>query len=88
MNSLPKKMKDSEIVQTLADFASSGKYIVTPKEARSIDALYREVADLINRLKHKEALMRLDEDNMQFQLDLQQAQAANEADQEDMDEQS
>lgn len=47
-------MKNSAVVQMLADFASKGVYSMTPPQARQINALYTEVARVINELEAEE----------------------------------
>jgi hypothetical protein len=49
-------IRASQVVSALADMASKGKYDnVTPAAARSMDALFNAVADLINVLEEEEA---------------------------------
>ena len=48
-------MKDSEIVISLANVASQGKYNITIADAQKMTALYERVATLINKLEAAEA---------------------------------
>ena len=47
-------MLRSQVVIRLANLASTGKYEVTPAEAKAITNLYNEVAEVINELEHEE----------------------------------
>lgn len=46
-----KQLKHSQVVQALADLASSGRYNVDPAGARNMNALFVEVARVINELE-------------------------------------
>lgn len=75
-----KSPKDSEIVKALADFASRGKYEMTPRGAKVVNDLYVQVAALINRLERQEE----EEENNQLEKALQEM--ANTASQEAIEE--
>lgn len=47
-------MKNSEVVLSLSRLASIGKYEVTPKQAREMNALFVEVARVINEMEAQE----------------------------------
>ena len=47
-------MKRSEVVQALAAIASQGKYEVSPEGARKMNAVFTEVARVINELEAEE----------------------------------
>ena len=48
-------LKHSQVVTALADLASSGRYSVDPQGARNMNALFEEVARVINELESIEA---------------------------------
>ena len=50
-------MKDSEVVISLANVASQGKYNITIADAQKMTALYVQVATLINNLEAAEAAL-------------------------------
>jgi len=44
----------SEIVVKLANFASLGKYTLSPAEARAVNKLFEDVAEVVNSLEAEE----------------------------------
>jgi len=48
-------MKRSELVIELAKMASTGKYTVSPAEAKRMNELFGRIAALINELEAEEA---------------------------------
>ena len=47
-------MRQSQIIQALADIASQGKYTVSPDGARRMNEVFEEAANLINELENEE----------------------------------